>query len=65
MTHRDHMAAAMLEVIFNSSENWGPCQHENQEWYWDDMKSAAEVAYRLADAMIKAAYTTEDEKDRK
>jgi len=59
------MAAAMLQVIFNSSANWGPCQHENQKWYWDDMTSAAEVAYRLADAMFKARYTTEDEEDGK
>jgi len=55
----------MLQVIFNSSANWGPCQHENQKWYWDDMTSAAEVAYRLADAMFKARYTTEDEEDGK
>ena len=59
------MAAAMLQVVFNTCSNWKPCQHENEEWYWDDMTSAAKVAYRLADAMFKARYTTTYEEDGK
>jgi len=62
MTDRDHMAAAMLQVVFNTSAIWSPCQHD-QEWYWDDMSSAAEVAYRLADAMLKARDATKPGKE--
>jgi len=58
VSERDQMAAAMLQVIFNTTSNWTGCQEEEQEWYWDDMESAAEVAYRLADAMMMASYST-------
>ena len=61
VTPRDQMAAAMLQVIFNTSSNWHGCQQIDQEWYWDDMASAAEVAYRLADAMLKAGHATRHE----
>jgi 3-hydroxy-3-methylglutaryl CoA synthase len=57
------MAAAMLQVIFNTPDFWRGFQQ--QEWYWDDMASVTQVAYRLADAMRKAAYTTICDKDGK
>jgi len=61
VTNRDQMAAAMLQVIFNTTANWGGRQHIDEEWYWDDMESAAQVAYRLADAMLKAGHATKHE----
>ncbi len=61
MTNRDQMAAAMLQVIFNTVSNWHGRQQIDQEWYWDNMASAAEVAYRLADAMLKAGHATRHE----
>ncbi len=61
MSERDQMAAAMLQVIFNTCSNWTGCQEDQDDWYWDDMESAAEVAYRLADAMMMASYSTKQE----
>lgn len=54
MTFRDRMAAEMLGVIFTTTKHWHGVQQVDQDWYWDDMKSACEVAYRLADAMREA-----------
>jgi hypothetical protein len=64
MTDRDRMAAAMLQVIFNTVANWYGRQHIDEEWYWDDMESAAEVSYRLADAMLKASRATKHEEEK-
>jgi len=53
MNERDRMAVEMLRVVFQTTHHWAKVQHD-EKWYWDDMNSAAEVAYRLADAMLKA-----------
>jgi hypothetical protein len=54
MSERDKMAIEMLRVIFHTVSDWGGVQND-PPWYWDDMESASEVAYRLADAMLKAS----------
>lgn len=53
MEERDRMAVEMLRVVFYTTEFWAK-QQEHDVWHWDDMNSAAVVAYRLADAMLKA-----------
>ena len=52
MEERDRMAVEMLRVVFQTTQYWAGVQHD-EKWYWDDMNSAAVVAYRLADAMLK------------
>lgn len=56
MTERDKMAIEMLRVVLQTTKDWN--ENALNEWYWDGTASAAELAYRMADAMLRAKRDT-------
>ncbi len=54
MKERDQIAAAMLRLVLENTQQWCGNAATHEDFYWDDMISAATVAYRLADSMIEA-----------
>ena len=56
MSERDRMAIEMLRVVLQTTKDWN--EDALTEWYWDGMASVSEVAYRLADAMLRAKRDT-------
>jgi hypothetical protein len=56
MSERDRMAIEMLRVVLHTTKDWN--EDALNEWYYDGTASAAELAYRLADAMLRAKRDT-------
>ena len=56
MSDRDRMAIEMLRVVLQTTKDWN--EDALTEWYYDGTASAAELAYRLADAMLRAKRDT-------
>ena len=56
MSERDRMAIEMLRVVLQTSKDWN--EDALDEWYYDGTASAAELAYRMADAMLRAKRDT-------
>ena len=56
MSERDRMAIEMLRVVLHTTKDWN--EDALNEWYYDGTASAAELAYRMADAMLRAKRDT-------
>ena len=46
----------MLRVVLHTTKDWN--EDALNEWYYDGTASAAELAYRMADAMLRAKRDT-------